>query len=578
MAISPEVVVQYLDLDLAEQGFEKSDSFWPGMTIQQAAAVSIRRSIVSKWTLKNSSAADKAALEKFLTQNKKCEEWSLPLSDKTDTRTEMLINGFKTAVWDFWLRRGYPLVDHPEDFVSHGKIGPGSNIGANGGDFYTKFFSSPLTCTSESLYKWYRRYIANFPEWSNAENIRLQHFGGARVVSGNRLSFVPKNDKISRCICVEPTLNTYFQLGFAHHLERRLRERFGINLRDQQFKNRDLARLGSITDGLVTIDLSSASDSISLKMVRELFPADFVRWLEFMRSPTVEIPKVGTVALHMLSSMGNGYTFPLETMIFAAVVSACANFRGIPLGNAGTGNSWGVFGDDIICPVSLSRDVIHLLDVLGFTVNADKSFVEGPFRESCGSDFYLGTNIRGVYLKTLDTMPSRFSAINQLLRFQTNTGIVLRRLIDFLLTHVKRLFVPPWENKDAGIHCPRSLAPSTRCRDTLSYTYRCMRPHLPRIRIYDSYFVVPRGQKRRIYNLSGLLISLLQRSVNSGTIGFRSETNLYREKRCVAPNWDRTNRVKPGVYPMDLRTGPERDREDYGLDWGRWKSVVESYF
>jgi hypothetical protein len=565
MAISPEEVVHLLDLDLADQGFEKSDSFWPGMTIQQAASVSIRKSIVSKWTLKNSDAADKAALEKFLTQNKKCKEWSLPSSDKTETRTEMLINGFKRAVWDFWLRQGYPLVDHPYDLISHGKIGPGANLLANGGDFYTKFFSSPLTCTSESLYNWYRRYIANFPEWSNAENIRLQHFGGARVVTGNRLSFVPKNDKISRCICVEPTLNTYFQLGFAHHLESRLRERFGINLRDQQFKNRDLARLGSITDGLVTLDLSSASDSISLQMVRQLFPSDFVRWLEMLRCPNVEIPKVGTVEMHMLSSMGNGYTFPLETMIFAAVVSACANFRGIPLGNASSGNVWGVFGDDIICPKLIASDVIHLLDILGFSVNTDKSFVEGPFRESCGSDFYLGTNIRGVYLKTLDTMPSRYSAINQLLRFSTRTGIALTRLIQRLLTTVKKLFVPPWENKDSGIHCPKSLAPSTKDKDTQSVFYYRLEPFVPRIRILESSFVVPRGQRRRIYNLSGLLISLLQGSVDSCSIGVRTNTVPYRKKRRIAPYW------VPCVIPA-------RDRDDYELDWGRWESVVESYF
>jgi hypothetical protein len=562
MAISPEEVVQLLDLDLAEQGFEKSESFWPGMSIQEAASVSLRKSIVQKWTLKNSEAADTAALNKFLAQNKKCAEWTVP--SVMDTKTEMLLGGFKTAVWDFWLRRGYPLVDHPYDLLEKGKVGPGANIGANGGDFYTKFFSSPLTCTSESLYNWYSRYTGNFAEWSNAENIRKLDFGGARIVEGSRLSFVPKNDKISRCICVEPTLNTYFQLGFASHLESRLAERFGIVLRDQQFKNRDLARLGSITDGLVTLDLSSASDSISLGMVRTLFPPDFVRWLEMMRCPVVSIPGMGTVTLHMLSSMGNGYTFPLETMIFAAVVSACANFRGIPLGNAGTGNVWGVFGDDIICPDEIHRDVIALLDILGFSVNTDKSFVKGPFRESCGSDFYLGTNIRGVYLKRLDTMPSRFSAINQLLRFQTRTGISLRRLIGRLLKSVEWLLVPPWENMDSGIHSSLACTRRVKDRDTQSYSYVRLEPRLPRIRVLESAIVVPRSQKRRVFNPSGLLISFLQGSVNSCSIGFRTETVNHRKKRRVAPFW------VPSVCQG-------RDRQDYGLDWGRWETVVESY-
>ncbi len=564
MAIRPEVVYSTLCSDLADQGFDvESESFWPGMSIQEAASVSIRKSIVSKWKLENSQAADEAALKKFLAQNQKCKDWALP--SLITTKQEILINGFKQAVWDFWLINGYPLVDNPLDILERGKVGPGANIGANGGDFYTKFFSSPLTCTSELLYRWYRRYTANFAEWSNAENIRIESYGGARIVSGNRLSFVPKNDKISRCICVEPTLNTYYQLGFAAHLERRLAHRFGIDVATQQFKNRDLARLSSITDGLVTIDLSSASDSIARKMVHQLFPADFVRWLEMMRCPVVEIPKVGTQELYMLSSMGNGYTFPLETMIFACVVSACAAFRGIPLGHAGRGNTWGVFGDDIICPVEIHRDVIELLALLGFSVNADKSFVEGPFRESCGADFYLGTDIRGVYLKDLSSHASRYSAINQLLRFSTKTGIMFRRTIELLRINLPSLFVPPWANRDAGIHAPKSIANPGTDRDTQSPFFWCLEPRLPRIRVTDSSVVVPRSQKRRIFNPSGLLISCLQGSVRSGGIGFRVETFSYRKKRRLAPYW----------VPVVI---PARDRDDYGLDWGLWESIVESYF
>lgn len=570
MAIQPEEVVQLLDSDLADQGFEKSDSFWPEMTIVEAAAVSLRKSIVSKWNYDNSRTADDAALTKFLAQNKKCKEWSLPRD--YDTWTEMLLTGFKDTIWSFWERPArfgesmirLPLFDNPLDLFHEGRIGPGSNIGARGGDFYTKFFASPLTSTSESLYKWYRRYIANFPEWSNAESIRVEHFGGARIVTGSRLSFVPKNDKISRCICTEPTLNTYFQLGVAAHLERRLRERFGIALQTQQFKNRDLARLGSLTDSLITLDLSGASDSISLSMVRQFFPADFVRWLEMFRCTETQVPGLGTVQLDMLSSMGNGYTFPLQTLIFSAVVASAASLRGIRLGSSQSGNIWGVFGDDIICPSTLTRDVLRLLDVLGFTVNSDKSFVEGPFRESCGSDFYLGTNIRGIYLKRLDTMASRYVAINQLLRFETRTGISLRRLIGRIARECKYTPIPPWAMSDSGIQVPVSMSYRRKDKDTQSYFFIGYEPLLPRIRIKDDHIVVPRSQKRRIYNPSGLLISFLQRSVNYDSIGFRTDSFRYRKRRRIAPSW--------GLYVV-----PPRDHYDYETDWGRWDTVVESY-
>lgn len=565
MAIQPDEVVRLLDSDLDGQGLEKSDHFYPDMTIRQAAAVSIRRSIVAKWRHSNSSAADQRALSKFLASNNRCKEWSLP--SEFDTWTEMLLNGFKQSINDFWApinRKCYPLFDNPLDVFHHGNIGPGANIGSRGGDFYTKFFSSPLTCTSESLYNWYRRYTANFPEWTNAENIRIAHFGGARIVSGSKLSFVPKNDKISRCICTEPTLNTYFQLGVASHLNLRLRERFGISLQTQQFKNRDLARLGSITDNLITLDLSCASDSISLSMVRQLFPADFVRWLEMFRCTETQVPGLGTVPLYMISSMGNGYTFPLQTLIFSAVVVASANLRGIHLGASQSGNQWGVFGDDIICPRELTRDVIHLLTLLGFTVNDDKSFVEGPFRESCGSDFYLGTNIRGVYLKTLDSMASRYSAINQLLRFETQTGISLRNLVTYIAKQCEYLPIPPWANRDSGIQVPISMSYRRRDRDTQSHFFMCIEPRLPKIRITDTDIVVPRAQKRRIYNPSGLLISFLQGSVNSCSIGVRTDLYRYRKKRRIAPNWS-------------VSVIPARDFQDYELDWGRWESVVESY-
>lgn len=565
MAISPDEVVRLLEADLVEQGLEKLDQMLPDMTIREAAAFSLRKSIVAKWRYDNSDQADRAALSKFLAQNKKCQEWSMPCD--LDSWTEMLINGFKSAVYDFWApisKRCEPLVDHPFDILAKAKVGPGANIGARGGDFYTKFFSSPLTCTNASLYDWYRRYTANFPDWADAENIRSEQFGGARIVSGSRLSFVPKNDKISRCICTEPTLNTYFQLGFAWHLESRLWERYGISLQSQQFKNRDLARLGSITDNLSTLDLSGASDSISLTMLRLLFPPDFVRWLEAYRCVETQVPGLGTVPLYMVSSMGNGYTFPLQTLIFSAVVTSAANLRGIPLGKSRFGNVWGVFGDDIICPRELSRDVIHLLQVLGFSVNSDKSFVEGPFRESCGSDFYLGTNIRGVYLKTLETQTSRFHAINQLLRFVTEHGIDLKRLIGRIASQCERLPIPPWANSDSGIQVPLCMARPGKDRDTQSYFFVGYEPRLPRITIQEDTIVVPRSQRRRIYNPSGLMISFLCGSVNSCSIGFRTDSIRYRKKRRVAPYWG-------------LSVSPPRDHRDYGVDWGRWDSVVESY-
>lgn len=609
MAISPAVLKSYLLSDLSDQGLPLEGDPWPDITLRQSFALSISESLLKKWEVENSSDADKAALEKFLQVNVACKEWALPdlatLSETDGWRSEMLLNGVKDVVWSFWNRHGYPLVDHPFDLLAKGKVGPGANALADGGDFYTKFFSSRLSCSDRSLYSWYRRYITAYPEWLSAEETRQSSYGDAVVVEGSRLAFVPKNDKISRCICVEPTLNTYFQLGLGWHLERRLSERFGIALEDQQFKNRDLACLGSITDGLSTIDLSSASDSISLGMLRWLLPPDFYNLLMKYRCSQVEIPGHGSVQLNMISTMGNGYTFPLQTMIFAAAVVACFHLRGIPVGKSaslrkwGSGstseNLWGVNGDDIVVPRSITQDVIFLLKLLGFSVNNDKTFVEGPFRESCGGDYFRGTNVRGVYIKRLKTDADLYSAYNRLVRFQTRSGIDLPKTLAFLFRNMKRvLLVPRWSNIDSGIHSPLSVARPylRRDPDTQSYEYMELQPAAKKVRFTDSgKVVVPRRHKPRLYNPSGLLTSILQGSVKSGTVGVRDNDAIrYVAKRRLTSSWDGCELrgltaakvvASPRLYALagalldpliisDVQT--KRHSYDYGLDWGRWES------
>lgn len=75
-------------------------------------------------------------------------------------------------------------------------------------------------------------------------------------IHDGKLNFVPKNARVSRAICVEPMLNTMFQLGIDRIMRERLK-RFGVDLSDQEV-NKNLARKGSFTGDLATLDLSSA--------------------------------------------------------------------------------------------------------------------------------------------------------------------------------------------------------------------------------------------------------------------------------------------------------------------------------
>lgn len=210
------------------------------------------------------------------------------------------------------------------------------------------------------------------------------------IVEGNVLFTVPKNTTIDRCACKEPDINMFLQKGLGGEIRRCLR-RIGQNLNDQSV-NRGYARVGSMTGRLATLDLSSASDSVSSQLVFELMPIAWYSSLNALRSPITIIDGEEHVN-EMFSSMGNGFTFELESLLFYSIVKAVTYFEGIP-------GVVSVYGDDIICPVDVADMVTWVLGVLGFEVNTKKSYSTGSFRESCGGHFDNGFNITPFYLRS----------------------------------------------------------------------------------------------------------------------------------------------------------------------------------
>lgn len=203
-----------------------------------------------------------------------------------------------------------------------------------------------------------------------------------------RLDFAAKNAKTKRITVVEPMLNSMYQLAIGDHLTRRLAA-FGLDLKDQGV-NRALAFDASLTGALATLDLKSASDTVATELVFGLLPLDWAIFLARGRSSHITLPSGDVVKQEKFSSMGNGFTFPLESLIFwALTVSACQ-----------PGDTVSVYGDDIICPTVAVPQVIEVLTAVGFWVNKEKSYWTGPFRESCGVDFYRGSNVRPFYQKT----------------------------------------------------------------------------------------------------------------------------------------------------------------------------------
>lgn len=278
----------------------------------------------------------------------------------------------------------------------------------------------------------YEAYTVIEPSWvktwwckslcSESPNRSLPKF-----VLGNRFTTVPKTALTDRGICVEPSLNVTHQLSVGRVIRKRLR-RFGIDLKHGQAFHRKLVEEASSALDLGTIDLSSASDTVSLEFVR-LALAKTPEWLdllETLRSPFTKIEGKWH-RNHKFSSMGNGFTFELETLLFYAL--------GVALCNAMNYN-WRiltVYGDDIIIDSPMAEHMTKVLRFFGFKINATKTYVNNiPFRESCGADFYKGQPVRGHYIEFLPKEPTDWIKLaNGLRRMARSDTAISDNLCDY---------------------------------------------------------------------------------------------------------------------------------------------------
>jgi hypothetical protein len=205
------------------------------------------------------------------------------------------------------------------------------------------------------------------------------------------------------------------------------------------------------------MDLSSASDLTSWLLVQDSLAAvpGLLGLIRSCRSPVTVLPDGSTVELKMVSSMGNGFTFPLETLIFACAVKAAYAINGLP--NSDGGRDFFVFGDDIICHREAFEDCKQLLQYFGYLVNLSKTFNEGPFRESCGVDAWEGHDVRGVFIESLETDAEVHSAFNLLARWAAVHNIPLTGTLEYLLRGRRRRYVPFSEEECAGFKVPSSV-------------------------------------------------------------------------------------------------------------------------
>lgn len=367
-----------------------------------------------------------------------------PGLDEKDVAVDAFLARVRKKV-ESWIGSAPTLVE--------GRFGPGATI-SDPGQLVTvpdKMTSTP-TLTPGGL--WY------LPQWGATMWAReaLSHGRQPVFVRGNRFATVPKTALTDRCIGIEPSINVFFQLGLGRILRKRLRNATGWDLDTAQDIHRQVACRASATREFATLDLSNASDTVCRNLVRVLVPPSWVFHLEALRSPTTEVDGK-RVYLEKFSSMGNGYTFELETILFAAIVSSV--LESTELGSGRLGEDLFVFGDDIICPDRAVRAVTAALNFCGFTVNSEKSFSGSiPFRESCGGDYFDGRAVRPFFLKDepleLAQKIALANGVGRALRSSQggiNTPAKLRawrRAVD-VVPDENRYFGPSWLG-DACIH------------------------------------------------------------------------------------------------------------------------------
>lgn len=289
---------------------------------------------------------------------------------KQQTYPDEIINGLNEIAVDLFAN--YEYVGHP----CHG----------NGATSTTKRGAGIATKFNKFVNTWGTYQLQQYHEYSHP-------LIGDEIVSGNEVTtqvvFVPKGIDKKRVVSAEPICNMYWQHALSASLDNMFSKdkRWHIDLHDQGHNQR-LALYGSASLDYATIDLSSASDSVTATLVKRVFngiPA-LHDWLR-CRTRYCTIPDGRTIQMEKFAPMGSALCFPIECMVFSLIVQLANRMNHID-------TYFRVYGDDIVVHRSVFDTVVTILEQLHFNINHEKTF--GPysqFTESCGIECYCGVDV-----------------------------------------------------------------------------------------------------------------------------------------------------------------------------------------
>lgn len=201
---------------------------------------------------------------------------------------------------------------------------------------------------------------------------------------------VPKTWKTYRLITPLTLIGLFYSYGIGRVVSVRLKDA-GLNISKLQSVHQELVEEFSLTRSHATADLSAASDSITSELLNRILPR---AWYQALKKTFVRTLKIGDDMYSTASvlPMGNGATFPVETLVFYCIIKAIGELSKM-------NGIYSVYGDDLIYPSRLHKFVTVIFPQLHLKLNQDKTYVSYPFRESCGADFYRGQDVRPFFLK-----------------------------------------------------------------------------------------------------------------------------------------------------------------------------------
>lgn len=280
--------------------------------------------------------------------------------------------------------------------------------------------------------------LSEFPplEWHTCENLSYRGHKGKLIGQDelptciiktlgtvtSRFKFVFKTVGKARGICIEELEMQWLQQALRRMLYA-FTEKHDLTKDYVSFTRQNINALLALESSakrldLATIDMSEASDRISIELVERVFNKcpKLLKALVTLSSRIIELPEEydakNLLFINKFAPMGSALCFPVMGLVhFVLIKSILAEVMPLHINDIPVY----VYGDDIIVSSAYVETVYSTLPAFGMKLNEGKSFYKSAFRESCGMNAYNGIDITPVRLKSVvHTYPSAVDVVSAL--------------------------------------------------------------------------------------------------------------------------------------------------------------------